>query len=461
MAFVAPKDRVLEQSSSNSQSVFVVTGALDAGYNAFSASMAVGDTTVGAVVEPGVAFKSGLLTYSNTNEVTVTTAFESKGTFSAGGVKQVFMGMPAASALGLDGAQGLSTARKAQGRANLDVTRKNYLLNPGMMVSQENGTTAGTTNGYYPVDQWRMDFSNAGSVSVAQVASATPGGSPNRTRVTVTGADASVGSADYAMLTQRIEGRRACDLRFGSASAKSITVQIGVKAPAGTYCIGLRNGTPNRSIAGEFTIAGGEANTDVVKTVTFAGDTTGTWAVDTTIGIEVCIMLMAGSSFQQTVNTWGAASGGFATSNQFNLMGTNGNVFELFDVGMYEGGAAPSFQLPDYDDELRKCQRHYWQTAANEYLPISGTLLSGATSGKFSSMPCPVPMRTDPTVTIGTSAVVTNGPTTAALTGVTAVATGHASLMLSLTWSGSAGSAIADAIVVFGGTTPTKFSARL
>ncbi|MEY9466279.1 hypothetical protein ABH973_006692 [Bradyrhizobium ottawaense] len=99
MAFVPPRDRVLEQSTSNSQSVFTVTGAVDAGYNAFSASMGVGDTTFGAVVEPGVAFKAGLLTYSATNEVTVTTAFETKGTFSSGGVKQVFMGMPAAGAV--------------------------------------------------------------------------------------------------------------------------------------------------------------------------------------------------------------------------------------------------------------------------------------------------------------------------------------------------------------------------
>lgn len=99
MAFVPPKDRVLEQSTSNSQSVFTVTGALDAGYNAFSAFMSVGDTTFGAVVEPGVAFKAGLLTYSASNQVTVTTAFESKGTFSAGGVKQVFMDTPAGAAV--------------------------------------------------------------------------------------------------------------------------------------------------------------------------------------------------------------------------------------------------------------------------------------------------------------------------------------------------------------------------
>src|SRR3954468_8772538 len=112
MAFVPPKDRVLEQSTSNSQSMFTVTGAIDTSYNAFSASMSVGDTTIGGVVEAGTAFKSGLLTYSAANEVTVTTTYDSKGTFSAGGVKQVFMGLPAADTIMIDGAQSLSSARQ-------------------------------------------------------------------------------------------------------------------------------------------------------------------------------------------------------------------------------------------------------------------------------------------------------------------------------------------------------------
>jgi hypothetical protein len=99
MAFVSPKDRVMETSISNSQTVFALAGAIDASFNRFSASMSVGDTTVGAVVEPGVAFRTGVLTYSATNQITIdSTGFESKGTFSSGGTKEVFMGLPAAAA---------------------------------------------------------------------------------------------------------------------------------------------------------------------------------------------------------------------------------------------------------------------------------------------------------------------------------------------------------------------------
>src|SRR5678815_5623600 len=132
MVFVPPKDRVLERSTSNSQTVFTVTGAVDTSFNAFSASMAVGDTTFGFVVEPGVAFKSGIMTYSASNEITIdSTLGESKGTFSDGGTKEVAMGLYA-------------------GRFNnIDTPPAfNIVVNGGQVVSQENGTNprSGLTN---------------------------------------------------------------------------------------------------------------------------------------------------------------------------------------------------------------------------------------------------------------------------------------------------------------------------
>lgn len=351
--------------------------------------------------------------------------------------------------------------QKARARANIDVLKKNYVINGGMMVSQEWGATAGNTApNYYAADQFFINFAGtSGAYTIAQVASVTPGGSPNRIRTTVTAADAAVAAGDLVYLATRLEGFRVADLVYGAAGAKTTTIQFGVKAPAGTYCVTFVNGSASRCYVAEYVISGGEANIDVVKSVTIPGDITGTWAKDNTCGLEIRWGLMCGSTFQFTANVWGPANG-YASPSQFNFMGTNGNLFELFDVGLYEG-AAPSFQLPDYDEELRKCQRHFIQTLANEYLPVSGTLVSGATTGRFSSMPVPVAMRTDPTVTLGTGAAMQSGGATAALTAITATATPHATLMLSFTWTGLAGSAISDALVVLGGSTPTKFNARL
>ena len=42
-------------------------------------------------------------------------------------------------------------------------TKKNYIINGAMQISQENGLTAVTANAAYPVDQWMLGFINGGT----------------------------------------------------------------------------------------------------------------------------------------------------------------------------------------------------------------------------------------------------------------------------------------------------------
>ena len=319
-----------------------------------------------------------------------------------------------------DVAQGLTINQMAQGRSNISALKKNYIINGAMMVSQQNGTTAGTINSYYAADQWTTFTANGGAWSYGQVASPTPAGSPNRIRFTVTTADAVVGATDQAAIATKLEGLRVADLRFGSASAKTVTIQFGVKAPAGTYCVVVFNAANNRSYVAEYVIAAGEANTDVVKSVVIAGDVTGTWAIDNTIGMYVQWGLMAGSNWQQAAGSWGAGASIIGSSNQFNFMGTNGNVFELFDVGLYEGNVAPPFMVPDYPGELALCRRYYTQLT-NEPLGMANTVYS------TSVFRYPVAMRAAPTVAIGTF-TVNSGNVGAAAIGVPAPTTTAATI---------------------------------
>ncbi|WP_445222134.1 hypothetical protein ACKWRH_20890 [Bradyrhizobium sp. Pa8] len=264
------------------------------------------------------------------------------------------------------GAQSLTAAQQAQARANIGITKKNYIINGAMMVSQENGTTAGTTSGYYPVDQWSIQPTSMGSgtFSVAQIAASTPGGSPNRIRLTVTAAQATVGSS-FCWLQQKIEGYRVADLLYGSASAKAVTVSLGVKTSvAGTYAVQFLNAASTDAVSGSFTISAGEVNTDVVKTVTIAGPTGNTWAKDNTVGILMQVMLMA--------------------AGQANIFATNGNNFDLFDVGIYEGGAAPSFVVPSFAEELQLCKR-YWEKSYNYSTPPTAATAAGAECSFFGS----------------------------------------------------------------------------
>jgi hypothetical protein len=313
-------------------------------------------------------------------------------------------------AVRFDAAQTLTANQKAQARANIDSLKKNYILNGAMMVSQENGTTAGTTNNYYPVDQFVTNSVNGGAISAAQVASVTSTGSPNRVRITVTTADAAVAAGDLANVAQIIEGIRMADLMFGTANAKTLTLQFGVKAPAGTYCVSFLNSAITRVYVAEYIIAAGEANIDVVKSVTVPGETSGVWPKDNTIGMYVRWGLMVGSTYQQAAGSWSSSGvNGMGSANQFNFMGTVNNVFELFDVGLYEGVVAPTFQVPDYASELQTCQRYYEPIRFSGYGQIFNSWLLTSTY-YYHHWQFHVVKRSVPTVTLGSGAAWTGSP---------------------------------------------------
>jgi hypothetical protein len=91
--------------------------------------------------------------------------------------------------------------------------------------------------------------------------------------------------------------------------------------------------------------------------VTFPGDGPGgTWVTDNNGSIVVNWVLSAGTNLQQAAGSWGA--GAMASPNQSNFTVSTSNVFELFDVGLYEGNVAPPFMVPDYATELAGCQRY-------------------------------------------------------------------------------------------------------
>ena len=275
---------------------------------------------------------------------------------------------------------------------------KNYIVNPGMRISQENGTSSGAINGYYPVDQWYMSHFQDGTLTAQQIASATPGGSENRIRMTVTSADTSIAAGQYAILAQRFEGLRTADLQWGTANATDVVLRFGFKGPAGTYAVTMANQDANRSFVREFTISGGDANTDTLQTLTFPGDTSGTWDKDNTLSVFLTFTFAIGSTYQTTPDSWQAGNY-FGTSSVSNGIGTTSDVFELFDVGLYADpdstGVAPRFELPHYDIDLLECQRYYVQFR-NVLTYYSGTISTAV----YESTQLPTDMRTNPSLSV-------------------------------------------------------------
>jgi len=299
-----------------------------------------------------------------------------------------------------------NAAHTVTGAAEVTAQTRNRIVNGAMQHSQENGNTAGTTQGYLAADQFNMWFTTSGTMTAQRIQSVTSNGSADRLRITVTVADATLTTTDALLIQQPIEGLRIADFRWGTATAKQVVLRFGWKSPAGTYSIRMGNAADNRNYIANFTISAGQANTDTEQTFIVPGDTTGTWLKDTGIGMNLTWTIASGPSFIGVAG-WNAA-GLFATASNTNGMATAGNVFELYDVGLYldpqNTGVAPRWEMPDYADELLTCMR-YW------YIQQYHMRMSFPTASGFlnDTLYFPVPMRIGPASTIvaGTRANVT------------------------------------------------------
>jgi hypothetical protein len=191
-----------------------------------------------------------------------------------------------------------------------------------------------------------------------QQSSATPpSGFTNFLRITTTTADASPAAGSAYFVSSNIEGLNLQDLQLGAATAKTITISFWIRSSlTGSFSGSISNSADNRSYPFSYTISA--ANTWEQKTVTIAGDTTGTWLTDTGIGMRFRLDLGSGSTFRGTAGAWAAASIVGVTS-AVRVISTLSATFDITGVQLEIGSAATPFEVRDYATELVRCQRYY------------------------------------------------------------------------------------------------------
>ena len=235
---------------------------------------------------------------------------------------------------------------------------RNRIINGDMRIDQRNAgaATANTISGY-TVDRWAVFQSVTGKLIAQQNAGSVtpPSGFTNYLGVTSQSAY-SVGSSDFYLIDQRVEGFNVSDLGWGTASARPVTLSFWVRSSlTGTFGASLRNASENRSYPFTYTISA--ANTWEYKTVTIPGDTSGTWGTGNGIGIEILIGLGVGTTVSGTAGAWAGANYLGATGAT-SVVGTNGATFYLTGVQLEVGTAATPFERRQYGQELALCQRY-------------------------------------------------------------------------------------------------------
>ena len=247
---------------------------------------------------------------------------------------------------------------------------KNRIINGAMVIDQRNAGASVSTapDNAYTVDRWRYGVSQSSKFTVQQNAGSVtpPTGFTKYLGITSSSAY-SVTTNDYFRMAQAIEGFNIADLGWGSAGASSITLSFWVRSSlTGTFGGALTNANNNRSYIFTYTIS--SANTWEQKSVTIAGDTSGTWATDNTVGIQLQFGLGVGTTYSGTAGSWSANLYVSATG-AVSVVGTNGATFYITGVQLEKGSTATAFDYRNYTTELQLCQRYYEKCYPQNIVP--------------------------------------------------------------------------------------------
>ena len=254
---------------------------------------------------------------------------------------------------------------------------KNRLINGAMVIDQRNAGASvapTSTSNAYAVDRFSAYATQNSKFTIQQNAGSVtpPTGFSNYLGATSSSAY-SVLAADYFGFFQYIEGFNTADLGFGTANASTVTLSFWVRSSlTGTFGGSLTNSAYNRTYPFTYTISA--ANTWEQKSITVAGDTTGTWVGATNgIGMRVFFSLGTGSTSSGTAGSW-AGTGYLSATGATSVVGTNGATFYITGVQLEKGVTATSFDYRPYGTELQLCQRYYEKSYDIDVVPGTATV---------------------------------------------------------------------------------------
>jgi hypothetical protein len=262
-----------------------------------------------------------------------------------------------------------------------------------MRIDQRNAgasVTLGNGVGTYTLDRFAFYKDNSSATVTSQQSTAAPTNFNNSLLVSVTTGAAS-SAAQELVLIQSIEGFNVADFGFGAAGASTVTLSFWVRSSlTGTFGGAIANNGASRTYI--FTYSISAANTWEQKTITIAGDTTGTWLKTNGVGLVLKLDLGAGSNYNGTAGSW-TTGNIYSVSGATKLMATTGATFYITGVQLEVGSTATPFERRLYNQELANCQRYFQVAKSNVNIAASSTAMNGI-------IPLFVSMRSD-SITVG------------------------------------------------------------
>ncbi len=282
----------------------------------------------------------------------------------------------------------------------LPSANRNLLYNGAMQVAQRSSSVAGIiTQGYYTADRWQL-FCNTLGTWTQSIENDAPTGSgfAKSLKMLCTVADAAPSADDWCFFEQALEGQDLQRIAKGTSSAMQLNLSFWVKSnKIGTYVVNLTDADNSREVAAQYSIS--SSATWERKAITFPIDTIGAFINDNTtaLGVRFGLAIGANRSSGTLPATWQSAVTANLFVGQTNLAATINNYLQVTGVQLETGPVATSFEFKSYGQELRECQRYYYQyVSGNAKIIGVGSML--ASNVADSTVRFPVTMRIAPTL---------------------------------------------------------------
>ena len=258
----------------------------------------------------------------------------------------------------------------------LQTNFRNIIINGDMSIAQRGTSTSSITgNGYHTIDRYKTNLSSAGTWTQSRSTTApTDQGFATSLKMDCTTADGSLSASDYLYIEQNIEGQFLQYLKKGTSSAESTTLSFWVRSnKTGTYIASIKDNDNTRMINQSYTIS--SADTWEKKTVTFAGDTTGTLGNDNATSFRLILWLAAGSDYTSgTLSTsWESQTNANLAVGQVNLADSTSNEWYITGVQLEAGTSASDFEFLPKDVNLTRCQRYFQKSYDLDTTPGTAT----------------------------------------------------------------------------------------
>ena len=344
------------------------------------------------------------------------------------------------------------------------LSNRNLIINGAMQVAQR-GTSSTATNGYGTVDRWK-DASSGGGITQSQQALTTgdPYNEGFRNFYRLANTTGTTGASDTREINTNLEAQDIANSGWQYTSSTSyITLSFWVRASVTQTYYGTLRTYDSAVYDYGFSFAL-TADTWTKITKTIPGNSNLVFNNDNGQGLKLALVPFYGTNYTDsgyTLDAWAANSAGsqlpdFTTT----WANTNGATFDITGVQLEVGSVATPFEHRSYGDELRRCQRYYWNLLLEKgqtdlYL---GNATQYNSSTIFMTLHPPVTMRTEPSLDVsnGTSHFATLANDTAVNFDTWAIdgRSGAAAVTVNATVSGTTG----HSLFVRSQNTSAKFS---